>query len=183
MAAISKTAEAAEKPAPGLVPGGFSFKTTGLVARDGKNFASRFAGTVTIEKFEYNGQLKVLGRISGVVQGNGGRKNISNQPFTALATLSEAGSGAAGEAQIAACSILDLDIGAIHLDLLGLVIDIAPIAIDITAVPGGGLLGDLLCALAGLLSGINLGQLGNVLQLLGDLLDILNQINTILDGL
>ena len=50
------------------------------------------------------------------------------------------------------CRILDLDIGRIHLDLLGLVVDIAPIHIDITAVPGAGnLLGNLLCAVAGLL--------------------------------
>jgi hypothetical protein len=52
------------------------------------------------------------------------------------------------------CDILTLDIGAIFLDLLGLQVDIAPISIDITAVPGpGNLLGNLLCAVAGLLDG------------------------------
>jgi len=55
-----------------------------------------------------------------------------------------------------ACDILTLDIGAIFLDLLGLEVDIAPISIDITAVPGAGnLLGNLLCAVAGLLDGPN----------------------------
>jgi hypothetical protein len=50
------------------------------------------------------------------------------------------------------CRILILNIGRIHLDLLGLVVDIDPIRIDITAVPGpGNLLGNLLCAIAGLL--------------------------------
>jgi hypothetical protein len=50
------------------------------------------------------------------------------------------------------CRILILNIGRIHLDLLGLVVDIDPIRIDITAVPGpGNLLGNLLCAVAGLL--------------------------------
>ena len=39
-----------------------------------------------------------------------------------------------------------------HLDLLGLVVDLAPIHLDVTAVPGAGnLLGNLLCAVAGLL--------------------------------
>ena len=52
------------------------------------------------------------------------------------------------------CDILTLDVGAIFLDLLGLQVDIAPISIDITAVPGAGnLLGNLLCAVAGLLDG------------------------------
>ena len=52
------------------------------------------------------------------------------------------------------CTILTLDLGPLHLDLLGLVIDLAPINLDITAVPGAGnLLGNLLCAVAGLLDG------------------------------
>jgi hypothetical protein len=52
----------------------------------------------------------------------------------------------------AVCQILDLDIGRIHLDLLGLVVDLAPIHLGITAVAGpGNLLGNLLCAVAGLL--------------------------------
>lgn len=50
------------------------------------------------------------------------------------------------------CSILALDLGPLHLDLLGLVIDLEPVVLDITAVPGAGnLLGNLLCAVAGLL--------------------------------
>jgi hypothetical protein len=160
------------------------FKAQGLASRDGANYNSRFNGNITVTKFEYDGQLKVIGRISGVVQGSGPRKNISNQSFEALATLSDASPNAGGiTTQQLTCSILDLDIGAIHLDLLGLVIDIAPIHIDVTAVPGGGLLGELLCALANLLSGINLGNLGNILDLLGDLLETLNEINEFLEGL
>jgi hypothetical protein len=64
-----------------------------------------------------------------------------------------------------------------------LVIDIAPIHINITAVPAGGLLGQLLCSLANLLSGIDLGNLANVVALLTDLLNVLDQINDILAGL
>jgi hypothetical protein len=156
-----------------------TFPVQGLATRSSRGGAvSRFEGTVTLTRFAYNGQLGVTGRISGVVQGAGPRQNISNQTFNALATLTQPGGGAA--AQVAACTILELDIGAIRLELLGLVIDIAPIAIDITAIPGGGLLGDLLCALAGLLSGINLGNLGNVLGLLGQLLTVLQRLNAIL---
>ena len=159
-----------------------TFPVQGLATRSSRGGAvSRFEGTVTLTRFAYNGQLSVTGRISGVVQGAGPRTNISNQTFNALATLAQPGGGGAAAAQAAACTILELDIGAIRLELLGWVIDIAPIAIDITAIPGAGLLGDLLCALAGLLSGINLGNLLNVLELLGELADILGQINDILN--
>ncbi|WP_205829549.1 hypothetical protein [Microbacterium sp. MEC084] len=51
-----------------------------------------------------------------------------------------------------ACDILTLDLGPLHLDLLGLVVDLAPVNLDVTAQPGAGnLLGNLLCAVAGLL--------------------------------
>ena|SRR5687767_5885910 len=69
-----------------------------------------------------------------------------------------------------ACQILDLTLGPLHLDLLGLVVDLDQVDLDITAVPGAGnLLGNLLCAVAGLLDGglsLN-GILNAVNQLLG----------------
>lgn len=71
----------------------------------------------------------------------------------------------------AACDILSLVLGPLHLDLLGLVVDLNQVVLDITAVPGpGNLLGNLLCAVAGLLdnTSINTGVLANLLnQLLG----------------
>jgi hypothetical protein len=47
------------------------------------------------------------------------------------------------------CSVLDLTLGPIHLDLLGLVVDTNTIHLTITADPNGGILGSLLCSLAG----------------------------------
>ena len=53
-----------------------------------------------------------------------------------------------------ACPILNLELGPIHLDLLGLVVDTSEICLAITAEPGpGNLLGNLLCGIAGLLDG------------------------------
>ena len=50
------------------------------------------------------------------------------------------------------CDILVLDIGPIFLDLLGLVVETEPIHLEIRAERGpGNLLGNLLCAIAGLL--------------------------------
>jgi hypothetical protein len=56
------------------------------------------------------------------------------------------------------CPILHLSLGPLHLNLLGLVVDLnncanppGPVTVDITAIPGpGNLLGNLLCDLAGL---------------------------------
>jgi hypothetical protein len=74
-----------------------------------------------------------------------------------------------GSTPASACQILDLTLGPLNLDLLGLVIDLDQVDLDITAVPGAGnLLGNLLCAVAGLLDG-GVG-LNGVVQLLNRLL-------------
>jgi hypothetical protein len=67
------------------------------------------------------------------------------------------------------CRILDLVLGPLHLDLLGLVVDLNQVHLTITAQQGpGNLLGNLLCAVAGLLdgnaSGTALTQLANLLN-------------------
>jgi hypothetical protein len=80
-----------------------------------------------------------------------------------------------------ACQILNLDIGRITLNLLGLVIDLAPISLDITAIPGGGLLGDLLCSLASLLN--SLGDIGQILDILGDINNLLQTLRIVIGGL
>ena len=46
------------------------------------------------------------------------------------------------------CPILNLQLNAIHLSVLGLNVDTSNICLSITAHQGGGLLGDLLCGLA-----------------------------------
>lgn len=57
-------------------------------------------------------------------------------------------------ATTASREILHLELGPLDLNLLGLVIHLDRVVLDITAVPGSGnLLGNLLCAIAGLLDG------------------------------
>jgi hypothetical protein len=65
----------------------------------------------------------------------------------------------------ASCDILKLRLGPLHLDVLGLVVDLNRVVLDITAEPGpGNLLGNLLCAVAGLLDGgVDLGSIGDAL--------------------
>jgi hypothetical protein len=45
------------------------------------------------------------------------------------------------------CQILDLVLGPLHLDLLGLIVDLNQVHLQITADPNGGILGSLLCSL------------------------------------
>jgi len=86
------------------------------------------------------------------------------------------------------CEILDLVLGPLHLDLLGLVVDLYgqtrrhPVHVSITGEPGHGLLGDLLCSLAGAGNITSLAQLQSLLSSLGanltdtQLQNLLNQL-------
>jgi hypothetical protein len=74
---------------------------------------------------------------------------VGTTPFQTPITLTP---GAVPEGTT--CPILNLSLGPINLDLLGLNVDTSPICLDITAVPGeGALLGNLLCSIANLLNG------------------------------
>ena len=69
----------------------------------------------------------------------------------------------------ATCDILNLVLGPLHLDLLGLVVDLNQVVLDITAQSGAGnLLGNLLCAIVGLLDSPS-----GLAQILNQILDIL----------
>lgn len=74
---------------------------------------------------------------------------VGDQPFTAPINL------ALAEVQPlqVTCPILNLELGPINLDLLGLIVDTSAICLEITAEQGGGLLGSLLCGIANLLQG------------------------------
>jgi hypothetical protein len=76
----------------------------------------------------------------------------------------------------AACDILNLVLGPLDLNILGLRIQLNRVVLDITAVPGAGnLLGNLLCAVVGLLDGSPLaGLLGQLRTLLNQILGLLN---------
>jgi hypothetical protein len=96
---------------------------------------------------------------------------IGGQAVSIPLTLTPAGTNAAG------VPILNLHVGAIHLNVLGLTVDTSEICLDITAQPGAGnLLGNLLGNIAGLLNG---GQTGS--QVLGGLTG--TQLTSLINGL
>ncbi|HEX6064003.1 MAG TPA: hypothetical protein VFZ04_07250 [Longimicrobiales bacterium] len=125
-----------------------------------------FTGTAQITNLAVqNGQLVVSGVLNGVATVGGVATNIVNQAFTTTASLTSAGTGR--------CDILNLDLGPLNLDLLGLLVDLSPVSLDVAAQPGpGNLLGNLLCAVANLLNNPlgNLAGLANLLGLINNLL-------------
>ena len=71
------------------------------------------------------------------------------------------------------CQILDLTLGPLNLNVLGLVVTLNQVHLNITAVPGPAiLLGNLLCGVAHLLDGPNAG-----------LQNLINTLNRLLAGL
>lgn len=86
------------------------------------------------------------------------------------------------------CQVLKLILGPLHLDLLGLNIDLygkdkqSPVIVTISGLPGHGLLGDLLCALAGGGNINSIASLQGLLKTLGvnisdvDLQSLLNNL-------
>lgn len=134
-----------------------SLNLTGTIASGGT-----FAGTLTNLHFvNQNGVVALAGQLTGTLTDALGNVlgSVSNVPIA----LPVGGAAASG-----GCTILDLTLGPLHLDLLGLVVDLNQVHLTITGQTGNGqLLGNLLCGLANALNG-NGGGLANILnKLLG----------------
>ena len=121
-----------------------------------------------------NGKVFVRGLIHGVVHNTDG----STRTFDVMRTrrvMTIEGVPAQARTQAAAlapaCDILNLVLGPLDLDLLGLQVHLDRIVLNIVAQSGAGnLLGNLLCAVAGLLDGGLNGLLGRLTNLLNQIL-------------
>ena len=132
------------------------------------------AGQFTIKNFKVvNGVLTAVGTFSGTVDGVT-KTDTASAPVTTINGTPVGGAAAGGTTAAAAssCQILDLTLGPLHLDLLGLVVDLDQVHLQITAEPGqGNLLGNLLCQVAGLLDNTGGGGLSGLLQGIANLLN------------
>ena len=157
--------------------------TIGLLPGAMSAHAAPSAGSVAAAAVKpVAGAISVTGTLADGTAFTGQISNLStsvvNNVLTLTGTITGTGLPAAGTtfsapiqdlAATPSCKILTLDLGALHLDLLGLVVDLAPVHLKITAVPGAGnLLGNLLCAITGLLDGG--APLSLISQLLNQLL-------------
>ena len=178
-------------------PRGLSVPVAGTFT-DQAGGVGKFTGTLTISRFAVvNNRIHVIGVITGDLTDSSGNViatglqlvslpvtlasgptaparaagRPAEQPKSYFIKAGGAPATAAPPAQLS-CEILRLSIGAINLDLLGLQVSLSPVLLVITAVPGAGnLLGNLLCAIAGLLDGV--GPLAQIVNLLNQLLALL----------
>lgn len=142
------------------------------------------AGSFKISKFAIrDGALVAIGQLNATVTdtaGNVVRTIVTSVEWpVANASGSPAAADNAASCDVAAttqaCDILNLVLGPLHLDLLGLVVDLNQVILTITGTTGAGdLLGNLLCAITGLLDAGTLGQ---------QLVNLLNQLVGVLAGL
>jgi len=118
------------------------------------------------------GDLVASGTATVQHKGNTKTVDFSDVPVSLSLAQDQTGAGT--------CPILDLMLGPIDLNVLGLIVETSEICLKVTAIPGGGLLGDLLCDIGGLLEpGIPLdaggllsdAQLGALLTGLTDLVN------------
>ena len=129
------------------------------------------AGSFTPRKFvTKSGRLWAVGKLNVVTRGPG--KDLHRVKY-GVALPVKRGS-VANVGTFGSGDVLNLVLGPLDLNLLGLKVHLDKVVLDITAVPGAGnLLGNLLCAVAGLLDGT--GVLGQVASLLQQILAVLRQ--------
>jgi hypothetical protein len=130
---------------------------TQKVAVTGKNKGKNFKGTYTIQRFTTSGgELFAVGKLTGRLK----HRRISRDDVRMPAAVSEAAAAQSSQVippapqplPVPSCPLLALDLGPLKLNLLGLVVRTNRIFLNIDGIPssepGGGLLGDIVCALS-----------------------------------
>lgn len=149
---------------------------TGTVAPGG----GTFSGTFTLQRFAVRDNAPVaVGFIRGSVTGADGIPlgSVLRGPVELPVAVSGGAAAAPGAVQQqVACDVLHLALGAVSLDVLGLQVTTAPIAIDIVASgEGTDVLGRLICTI--------LETVGSVVDLVGLLNQLLGLVTGLLGGL
>lgn len=156
---LTAPAVAAARPAAGL-----DIPITGTV----ESIDGTFDGTFTLDRFaSQGGALVAVGTLTGDILDAAGAVvgSVTDIPIQLPVATS---------AVTATCDILSLVLGPLDVDLLGLVVHLDQVVLDIDAEQGpGNLLGNLLCAVAGLLDGGLGGAVGGLATLLNQILAIL----------
>jgi len=109
-----------------------------------------FTGHMTVTQFvTRHGKTLALGTLTGSV----GHRHVTRQVALPVTMPAAAPTPGMSKAALVACPVLHLTLGPLHLNLLGLKVDLNQVVLDITAVPGAGnLLGNLLCSVSNLLN-------------------------------
>jgi hypothetical protein len=185
--AIAAPMAATATPKPKAAPANVDVPVTGTVTNDAGTAVGTFTGDYTINRVTRHGRrLLAVGTVTGVVTNTatGETQTVNRAVKIPLRATSRpaAGAGTAHAlAPQATCGILDLTLGPLDLDLLGLVVHLDTVHLNITAESGpGNLLGNLLCAVVGLLDPPTGG--GGLGAILNQIVSLLNQILGALGG-
>jgi hypothetical protein len=136
---------------------GLTIPITGTFT-DALGGVGEFTGNFKLQRFTVvDGQIAAVGTLTGTLTDSAG--TVLGSIVRTITMLLDSA------ATQASCEILHLELGPLDLNLLGLEVHLNRIVLDISAVPGGGLLGSLLCAVANLLNG------GGALNAIVDLLN------------
>ena len=163
---VGATAAGAAPNAPAAAPSAAAVTTpvsgtfTDAAAGTG-SFVGSFAPTSFSAK---DGELLATGTLTGTLTDSAGATvGTVSQPVAMPAAIA-----------LATCRVLDLTLGPLHLDLLGLVVDLNQVHLTINAQSApGNLLGNLLCAITHLLDGNP--SAGTLAAILNFLLALLGQ--------
>ena len=180
IALLPLTATVAQAQAGVGKTAGLSVPITGTAvdSTDSASTVQAVTGTFTIQRFS-RAQRQIFAEgtvVATVTNSLTGATRIFVTPVSIPLVMPapDAASGAA-VAALATCDVLNLVLGPLHLDLLGLVVDLNQVVLNITGETGSGnLLGNLVCAITGLLDGGLGGAIGQVVTLLNSLLAILS---------
>ncbi|HEY2769452.1 MAG TPA: hypothetical protein VGI87_02745 [Solirubrobacteraceae bacterium] len=174
LAAIAASAALLLIPGAAAAATGTPVKTIKQVAVSGTSQGGKkFVGRFNIQQFVTRGAKSYA---VGTLVGRVGNRHVSRSNVAipvGVQRSSLPGTGTAGAA--AACPVLHLVLGPLHLNLLGLHVNLNQVVLDITAQSGpGNLLGNLVCGIANLLNGgtTGAGQLTGLLNILQQLLNV-----------
>lgn len=142
----------------------------------------RVVGSFTPSTFKVrDGRLLATGMLDVVTRGPGKDRHVEKRVTlrvkrASVANVRSFGAGSRGmpsAAALGSCDVLNLVLGPLDLNLLGLKVHLDKVVLNIVAASGAGaLLGNLLCAVAGLLD--SAGGLSQISALLNQILGALN---------
>jgi hypothetical protein len=111
-----------------------------IAARGETAAGAAFDGTFSLRRFTARaGKLYAVGKLQGRLDGHRVARTVRMPTRRLLQIPPTPG----------ACQVLNLTLGPLDLNLLGLRVRLSRVDLRIEAIPGGGLLGDLLCGLSG----------------------------------
>ena len=165
----SRPSDQAGRPVAHTDAGRLGSRIVGSTAA-GRDVSGSFVPLTFLKR---NGRVLVRGLVQGVVHERDGDRTTFAQMRT-VRVKSINGEPAHARQGGPTCDILHLVLAPLDLDLLGLRVHLDRVVLDIVAATGAGnLLGNLLCAVTGLLDGGLQGVLGRLVNLLNRILGAL----------